>query len=327
MHMSGPPELNWPNFLGSWHFEPWWLAVLAVLSVAYLYGWRRAGRGSTVAWWRVAAFLAGTALTWVCVASGIGGYAMSVFWMHMVLHLMLIMVVPALLVLGHPITVLVEALPPRAADRARRVLRSRPLAVITSPVGGLVVYSVVIVYTHLGGFMDRMAVHSWLMPTEEVAYVLAGYLLLLPVVGEEPIARNAPYLVRLVVLMAAMIPDTVVGIVLLQTDSNPYPAMMAMHPHWAPDPLDDIHVAGGLMWAGGLMMLIAVGLMVAVITSPQRRERMTGAWLEGVRRSTLIEHAQRSGVATDDATGPTDADSEEARAAYNEMLARLNQHE
>jgi putative copper resistance protein D len=130
------------------------------------------------------------------------------------------------------------------------------------------------------------------------------------------------------VLIAAMIPDTIVGIVLLQTDTVPFPVMMGMHPAWAPDPLSDVQTAGGLMWAGGdgLMMTIAVGLMVSVITSPARRARLLGDWLEGARRSALLAHVRAGGAEApvDDAEHPLDADGAAALAAYNQMLARMN---
>lgn len=325
--MSGLPELTWSRFFGTWSLSPGWLAVLLVLAGLYLVG-RRAARGrSTVAAWRVASFLLGCLLTWVFVASAIGAYAMSLFWMHMVLHLALIMVVPALLVLGHPLTVLVEALSPTGQLRARRVLRSWPLAVLTHHVTGVLVYSAVIVGTHLTGFMDQMAQHSWLMTGEQVLYVVAGYLFLLPLIGEEPIRANPPYLVRLVLIVAAMVPDTVVGIVLLQTDHVPFPVMMGMHPAWAPDALSDVQTGGALMWAAGdsLMMTIGVGLMIAVITSPRRRAHMTGPWLESARSSALATHVAESG-----AEGPgedVDADSDEAFAAYNRMLAKLSEEQ
>jgi len=308
--MSDLAELTWPRFFSTWQLQPGWLAAAMVLLGCYL----AAAPASSVRVWRMVAFAAGVVLMWVCVASAIGTYAMSLFWMHMVLHLMLIMVVPALLVLGHPLTVLAEARP-----RARRVLRSWPVTVLTHQLTGLALYTVVIIGTHLTGFMDQMAQHGWLMTAEQVLYVVTGYLFLLPILGEEPIRPSPPYLLRLGLLMAAMVPDTIVGIVLLQTDRVPFPVMMSMHPSWAPEPLADVHAAGGLMWAvgDGLMMAIGVGLMISVITSPGRRARLLGGWLEDVRRSTLAEHA--------DVPAIDDPDGEEARAAYNRMLARLQE--
>ena len=286
--VSGP--LTWGRFFSTWSVHPGWLLATLVLVLGYQLCWshaRRLGRG--VALWRAVSFYLGAAVMWVSIAGAIGSYAMSIFWMHMVLHLILIMVVPGLLVLGHPLTVLVDATG-GPEGRAARVLRSRAVGALSHPLGGFLIYAVVIIYTHLTGFMDRMAMNPTLMTEEQVAYVLAGYLMFLPLLGEEPIRWRAPYVVRLLIFFAAMVPDTLVGIVLLQSTSNPYPMMMQMHPAWAPAALQDVHVAGGLMWAAGdgLMMITAVGLMISVVTSPERRTNMTGAWLESVRAGAII---------------------------------------
>ena len=245
----------------------------------------------------------------------------------MVLHLTLIMVVPTMLVLGHPLTVLVEARRGASQERARRLLGSRPAGLLTSPVTGLLVYSVTIVATHLTGFMDQMAQHAWLMTGEQVLYVVAGWLFLLPLIGEEPIRYQPPYLLRMGVLVAAMIPDTIVGIALLQASTVPFPVMMAAHPDWAPPALDDIQIGGGLMWAAGdgLMMFITVGLMVSILTSSRRQTHLVGRWLEQARVNTLSTRSQLPGEHDWASTDQADADSEEALDAYNRMLGRLNE--
>ena len=130
----------------------------------------------------------------------------------------------------------------------------------------------------------------------------------------------------MILLIAAMIPDTIVGIVLLQTSHDPFPVMMGMHPGWAPPAVADIQIGGGLMWAAGdgLMMSICVGLMISVITSPTRRDQLTGSWLEGVRGTTMATRTRGpEEVALDQ---PFDPDSDEALDAYNRMLARLSDH-
>ncbi|GAB3857334.1 hypothetical protein GCM10028801_15800 [Nocardioides maradonensis] len=324
---GGLPQLTWGRFAGTWQLEPGWLAACLLLVAAYLYARRRAGAASTVRGWRVACFIGGAALLWVTVASAVGAYAMSLFWMHMVLHLTLIMVVPALLVLGHPVTVIVEALPPARQERLRAELRRFPLSWISQPATGMVVYAGTIVATHLTGFMDQMAQHAWLMTSEQVLYVVAGFLFFLPLMGEEPIGSNPSYLFRLILLFIAMVPDTLVGVVLLQTNHAPFPVMLGMRPDWALAAVDDVHVAGGLMWAAGdgLMMIVAVGIMISAVTSPSKRQNMTGSWMEGARRATLISHVEQSGADVD--AGLVDADSDEALEAYNRMLARLRDHD
>ena len=144
---------------------------------------------------------------------------------------------------------LVESLEPPRRERALRVLRSRPVGVLTHPLTGLAVYAATIVGTHLTGFMDQMAHHPSLMVGEQVLYLAAGFLFLLPLVGEEPLRADLSYGSRMILLVAGMIPDTIVGIVLLQTDANPFPMFASMRPSWAPDALHDVQTAGGLMWA------------------------------------------------------------------------------
>lgn len=322
----GLSRLTWSSFFGTWSFHLGWTLAAVLLLAGYLTGLRAAGERRTVHPWRVGSFVLGVVLMWVTVSSAIGGYAMAVFWMHMIEHLVLIMVVPGLIVLGHPLTVLAEAVPD-----SRRVLRSWPVTALTHHVTGVALYTAVIIATHLTGFMNAMSMHEWLMTSEQVLYVVTGWIFLTPMLGEEPLRANPPYLVRLVFLVAAMLPDTIVGIVLLQTNSDPFPMMFRMHPAWAPSAISDLHAAGGLMWAGGdgLMMFIAIGLMISVVTSPARREKMTGRWLDSARSQALAAHVAHAGGKMPE--GPAgqdfDPDSDEALEAYNRMLAKLSERE
>jgi len=331
MGMSELPPLGWSELFGTWSLSPGWLIAVVLIGALYLAGRGMAGRTSTVPRWRVACFLAGLALLWVATASAIGGYAMSLAWMHMILHLMLIMLVPALLVLGSPLTVLVESFAERGRARTRRVLRSVPFAILLSPAMGVAVYTVVIIGTHLTSFMDHMAMNHSLMIGEQVVYVVAGWLFLLPLIGEEPIRSDLPYLTRIALLVVGMIPDTIVGIVMLQTQHDLYPMYSSMRPGWALNAVSDIQTAGGLMWAGGDggMMLISIGLVISVVTSPTRREKMTGSFLESVRRQTLVDHVNDSGAEapTTVAGADLDPDGDEALAAYNRMLGRLRDYD
>ncbi|MGH3444850.1 MAG: cytochrome c oxidase assembly protein, partial [Nocardioidaceae bacterium] len=253
---------------------------------------------------------------------------------HMIEHLLLIMLVPALLVLGLPLTVWRDALAGRSRSRLEAALHSWPVAVLTHPITGLGVYSLVIVVTHLTSFMDQMAMHPWLMYLEQALYVGAGYLFLLTLLGSEPIRWRLPYLFRIVLILVGMTPDTVVGIVLMQTQSDPFPMMFSMHPAWAPAPLHDVAIGGAMMWAFGdaLMMFFGFGVIVAFIADPHR-DRMLGPWLERVRRGTMSANVVK-GIARDEPEGSdtgfaeeVDVDEdEEVLAAYNRMLGRLDSH-
>lgn len=324
MHDMALSALTWHTFATTWQAHGGWLVAGLLLLVGYVKAATVARRRAhPLPAWRVVAFVSGVVLLEVTIASAVNAYAMDAFWMHMVLHLTLIMVVPALLVLGSPIRAAVDALPPAGRDRALAAVRSGPAAVLTHPLVGLAVYALVIVGTHLTHFMDAMATSPALMTGEQVLYVLAGAWLLLPLIGDEPIRWELPYLVRIGVLLVAMVPDTVVGIVLLQTGRSLFPTMMGMRPGWAPPPVDDQQTAGALMWAAGdgLMMVLALGVLVGLLASRDSDRRSFGPWLESARRQALIEHV---GTGGESLAADVDPDGDEALAAYNRMLQRLS---
>ena len=328
--VSSRSQLDGHTLVTTWSAHPGWLVAGAVILLGYAWAVRRAARHDRpLPVWRVVSFVLGIVVLEITIASAIDAYAMDLFWMHMVEHLMLIMVIPVFLVLGHPLTAIRDALRSPARERFATGLKSRPVGFLTSPLVGLLVYSVVIIVTHLTDFMDQMAMHGWVMAFEQVIYVVAGCWLLMPLLAYEPLRLNAPYLLRIAVLFLAMVPDAVVGIVLLQTDDNLFPMMTSMRPSWALDPVRDINTAGALMWAAGdgLMMFIAVGVVIAMISDPDQSRQDFGTWLEGARRRTMVQHVN---FATgDDATVNADAetdfdpDGDEALAAYNRMLGRL----
>jgi putative membrane protein len=326
----GLPPFGWGSFVHHWDVSLGWLVACLVLLAVYvdavLRGYQRGHRHPG---WRIACYVGGIVLLFLTLSSAIDVYAMSVFWVHMIEHLLLIMVVPILLVLGHPLTALRESWGEAGQARFDRIVRSAPVAALTHPAVAFVLYGAVIVGTHLTGFMDQMVVHSWLMPAEQIAYVVSGYLLLLPMIGREPVRWELPYLARVLLVLVGMVPDTIVGIVLLQSDTVSFPKMFAMHPSWAPGAVDDQQIAGGLMWAAGdgLMMVIGVVIVIQMISDPQRG-RVLGRWLEGARRQTLAHHLTQGGGEGIGTASEVDVDDDDAVLdAYNAMLARMRDSE
>jgi putative copper resistance protein D len=318
--------LSWHTFLTTWEPHPGWLLVCGLAVAAYLVGVLCCRRqGDPVHPVRIACFLLGNLLLAICLCSALDAYAMSLFWMHMIEHITLITLVPAFLVLGHPFTVLRDAGGPTWRAEFDGAVNRPPVTQLTHPLVGLVAYGLVVFYTHLTPFMDKMVMNPSLMTLEQVLYVGSGFWLLLGAIGNEPFRWHTPYLLRLVLLVMAMVPDTLVGIVLLQTTQNPFPMYMGMRPHWAPDPLHDLDIGGSLMWAvgDGLMMCLAVGVMLALLT--RQRDQLLGSWLESARTATFVGHVERTGGALDaQKIGDRSIDDDEAALdAYNEMLRRL----
>ncbi|MHC1559110.1 cytochrome c oxidase assembly protein [Actinomycetospora sp. C-140] len=312
--------MGWPGWgalLTTW--QPSWAvdAVVLVAAVAYGAGVRRAGRaeipwprGRTVAF---AAALVGLVLTF---DSGIAVGSHASFGVHMVMHLMLIMVVPALWVAGGPAELLRLAGPPRGRAAVESFNASRVGRGMFHPATVLVVYGLVVALTHLTGFMQAMADSMALHHLEQALYLGAGLLFFATALGADATPSRPSFLGRFALMMLAMGVDTLVGLVLLLSPRSPFPAYE----------LTDVRVGGALMWAGGdaLMMLVIVVLARWWVRSSGRGPEL-GPWLESVRRDAL-------GLGTGPGPGrgePEDGvdDDEESLAAYNRMLARLHDRE
>jgi len=326
MDMGGFAPLTWHLLFTTWQQSLVWDVVIVAALGSYVVGVSRARRSGTAGlpWYRVACFIVGLLSLVVSLNTAIETYSQVLFWVHMVQHLLLIMVAPALLVLGSPLTLLLQVTRGTTRARVEASLRSAPITILTHPVIGFLLYAGIIVGTHLTSFMQQMMLHPWLHQVEAVLYLGGGYLFLLPLLGDEPIRWRPPYLVRLVALFIAMAPETVVGIVLLQADHELFPAYAEIHRNWGPTPLHDLNRGGGIMWAfgDGLMMLLIVGVVLAYITH-SATNATAGGWLEGVRRSTLADHLDATGERTRLEGADLDED-EAALAAYNRMLGRLN---
>jgi cytochrome c oxidase assembly factor CtaG len=344
--MASLPPFGWGEVFGRWQFGPV-VTVLAVLAaVLYLEGaWRVTRRAQSWPWWRTAMFLAGLAVTVLATEGGVGVYSDTLFWDHMIQHLMLIMVAPVLLVAGQPLTLLLGASRDPLHTRVKRALESPVASALTWPPFGIIVYTATIVGTHLTGLMNVIMSNAAVRDGEHVLYLVVGCLFFLPLVGGEPLRRRASYPARLFVLFLTMPVDTFTGLILGY--SNTPMTGMGPRPSWAPNAISDLHSGGAVMWIGGDAIMFAVMMLVFLAWSRDGLATSTGGWLEAARQASFTgltgtSAASPAASQTADATatgepaaqsapsgdaGPADdgtIDDDEHLAAYNEFLARIH---
>lgn len=309
------PPLTWSSGLRTWNFSPVATALLALATIAYVAGVVvLARRGVRWPAGRLVAFLLGVVVVALAVQSGVDAYAATLYWMHMVQHLALIMLAPGLLVLGYPLTLLRDVFP-----RTEPVLRGRVVAAVTMPGLTLVLYTLVLVGTHLTSFMSAMRTQMWLHDLEIVAYLVSGYLFLLTILAAEPIRWQPPYALLVFLTLVGMGADTFVGVVLMMTSSDPMSVTGMMPRDWGPAPLDDLHAGGAVMWTfGDGLMLVATIVVMARWFADRTRRNSMGSWLDTVRRGAVAAEVDAA----------TDVDEDDAALeAYNRMLASLQERE
>jgi putative copper resistance protein D len=316
-----------------WEFGPVVTVLTVAFAVAYLAGARRVARRHPARpWpvWRTGMFLGGLAVIVLATESGIGVYDDTLFWVHMIQHLMLIMIAPAMLVVGQPVTLLMHASRNPVHTWVKRMVRSRAATWLTSPGFVITAYTATIAGTHLTGFMSVVMSSTAVHDAEHALYLVVGYLFFLPLLGREPIRWRISYPARIFVLFLTMPVDTFTGLI-LGYSTTPVSGM-GPRPAWAPGALADLHSGGAVMWIGGDGIMFAFMMVVFLAWSRDSRAPATsGGWLESVRRANFAgltgtgpgPEAAAPGLAGrkhDEAT----IDDDEHLAAYNEFLARIN---
>lgn len=309
-------------------FNQWTLTPVAgLLMVAATAGYlvltsrlRRSGTswatGRIVAWWGAMASLV------IALDSSIGVYSASLFWVHMLQHLILIMVVPALLVCAQPIR-LVHLIRVAGGAPDGPVRAGLPIRVLTSPVTAVVLYAVVVVGTHLTGFQELTNAHAWVHDMESVLYLVSGYLLFGPLIGHERWPWQVPYLLRFVLLAVTMGVDTLVGVVLMLGEHALAPGYALSHPSWGPGALSDQKTAGSIMWFGGDGLMMILMVVTAIEWGQLANENKgLGGWLEGIRMRELLGD---EAFTTGNDSGGEEVDLDQrALDAYNATLAALH---
>jgi putative membrane protein len=315
---TGPlhPLLGSP-LVTAWQLDAIAVAVLVLAAAAYLTGVALVASRTPGRRWplrRTASFFTGLAVCAFATNGSIAVYDQALFSAHMLGHLALVMVAPAFLVAGHPLTLALDVAKPARRARLERVLRGTVMSLLTSPPVALASYTVVIVGSHLTGVMDTIMRNTWAGQVEHLVYVLVGFQFFLLVIGEEPIRWRLGSPARWLLLAIAMAVDTFTGIVLLQGTR----AVQLMPSMLDVDPLSDTRTGGAIMWFGGsgIMLVVMVVLVAGWLRTADRRPVSTG-WLEQARGATFAAHTGTGEATVDD-------EGEQARSAYNAWLEKLN---
>jgi cytochrome c oxidase assembly factor CtaG len=327
------PPFSLAEAVTNWQFAPVVTAFTALLAVGYLWGAVRVRRRHPRRPWplhRTIPFLLGLLVINVATQSGIGTYDDTLFWVHMIQHLMLLMIAPPLLVAGQPVTLLLHASRNPLHTGVKKLVRSRPVQWLTWPAFVVAAYAATIVGTHLTDFMDWATEYDWVHESEHVLYLVVGYLYFLPLIGREPIKWRVSYPLRLFLLFIAMPVDAFTGVVLGSYQTDPFTPLDPRS--WGPTAVNDLHEGGAVMWIGGAAIMFVVIMVTFFQWTRETRPSVSMGWLESARRSSMADRfaqAAQPGNASAEAEGAparnivVDED-EDQLTAYNEYLARIN---
>lgn len=291
----------------AWEFDPWLALGLAVVAALYLWGVMRLHRrGDRWPVGRTISFvLLGLVSIGVATMSSLGVYDDTIFWMHMVQHMILQMVSPVFLALGAPVTLALRVLPRTGRRWVMRAIHSRVAQVLAFPPVGVAAFVATPFALYFTGWYPATLHHQWLHEMQHVMFVGVGALFMWPLIGVDPIPNRSPYLLRILTTFLVLPGHAILGITIMQSKTliaGSYYA--ALGRTWGPSLADDQNIGGGILWASG--DLVGLLFLAVLITQWMRADSR-----EAARVDRAMDRASARGGGEDEL------------AAYNAMLARL----
>ncbi|HEX4401620.1 MAG TPA: cytochrome c oxidase assembly protein [Galbitalea sp.] len=270
-----------PTFarLIAWHLQP--VPVFPVLAALLLLGYlvsiivlRRRGVRWPIArtiWW-----IAGIATILLVTATGVDGYGMELFSVHMVQHMVLSMLTPIFLALGAPITLIIRVLPTRHGGgwNARKVflaiLHSRVASFFTHPAVTVTLFLVSLYGLYFTPVFDYLMSTMWGHNLMLLHFLVIGFLYFWGVMGVDPSPRRATRGIRSLSSPILRILEMVVtvpfhaffGVVVMMSVDLIVRFYAHPNPSWHISALSDQQVGGGIAWGfTEIPTLIVLGVL------------------------------------------------------------------
>jgi len=232
---------------------------------------------------RGAFLIAGWLVVGVALSPSLDAAADTSLPWHMLQHMLLLAVAPPLLVLGEPVRVAFDLLPPQRARQLAAALRRPPLSTLLNPAVALVLFFLIVLGTHVPAVFDTALESDPLHALEHLSYLLAGLLLWSAAIGADP-ARKPLSLIGLTgLLTAAMVPMLAVGVALATASGVVYAPYAETQ--GTPAAFGEQAAAATAMWAGDLPFITA--LVLAGWAALKREERLQRLHEQAAERESV----------------------------------------
>jgi putative membrane protein len=224
--------------------------------------------------WRAASFFLGLLLIWAACGSSLAAYDHSFLTVHMIKHLLLMTVAPALILLGEPIRVVWMGLPAFGRRVFRRVLRRSALRrfarMMPRPVFCWTFSAMTLVAWHLPTlFALGMRSETW-HTVEQISFFSAGLLFWWPVIQPWPNPSTGPRWSMLLYLFLATLPCDILSGFLAFSDRVAYPVYFSTPRLFGISALEDQQCAAALMWTCvTFIYLVPAAILCSKLLAPR----------------------------------------------------------
>ncbi|TMK45272.1 MAG: cytochrome c oxidase assembly protein [Actinobacteria bacterium] len=259
-------------WMTSWRLDPLVVVGLFGIGLVYVEATRRLKRiGAGLPRSRERCFLAGLVVVFLALDGPVDAGASALLSVHMFQHMLLTMIAAPLVVLGAPVTLTLRASSPATRTRILLpVLNSRLVRIAANPLVTWSLLFVVLWATHLTSLYEAAIQNRGLHALEHLAYLGSAVLFWWPVVGLDPIPARISHPARILYLFLAMPPMAFLGLAIYSSDHLLYTYYATVPGATITSALADQHLAGALMWEGG--MFVVVPALAFVLLDWMRRE-------------------------------------------------------
>jgi cytochrome c oxidase assembly factor CtaG len=281
------------SLLLGWTFEPVPTLAIAAAVVWWLWAVRRVNavhRGNPVPRRRTVAFLGGMLALAFALISGIARYDTSLFSVHMVQHVLLMLVAAPLLALAAPVTLLLRL---SSSETRRRwllpILHSRVVSFLAHPVTAWVMFAAMLWGTHFSPLFNASLEDPLIHDIEHAIFLTGALLFWWPALALDPAPWRMSHPPRIGYLFTQMTQNTFLAVVILNATAVLYPHYATLVRTWGMSAIDDQRLAAGIMWLAGdavfltAMMAVAAGWMRAEERSTARSDRRADQELVEIR--------------------------------------------
>ncbi len=206
---------------------------------------------STVSRFRQILFYSALVYTSILTVGPVPRLAVKYFWMHMVQHISLMMLIAPLFVMGSPVKVAVNSKFPSVQSIAKRSLQNSFIGFLLKAPVGFGLFLAVLIGTHFSPLADAGMTNTNFHSFEIVLFLIGGFIFYYPVMEGNPQPAPVAHQVRVISLFAMMVPETMVGFFLYSGNK-----MLHALPSTTSRVvgLADQHQGGSIMWAMGMLI-------------------------------------------------------------------------
>jgi cytochrome c oxidase assembly factor CtaG len=252
--------------------------VQAVVAFAYIRAASKPSpRGNRWPYQRTLSFVGGLALFTLAVQSPLAVHD-ELRWFHSAQHLVVMMVVPPLLVLGSPITLMLRNASPRMRREIVGILQDPAMKRFSGPFTGVALtleYHGTMFVVMLTGLYGYTLAHEWAHILTHSYLFLCGLLFWMPLVGRDPAGFRPPYRAKLAMIASGLPAYVLLGALMSGRDPS----------------------AAWVLGAGGVALTLA-GLALVAVQRAGRRAGSGGAPLMS-RRMFATSRAMKTQQAID----------------------------